>query len=93
MGLDSFYIVGWQHASLACSLDGAIHPAFINGLYVYNCVTIFEGNLIRISCHIVIHGSVGLLSGVRKGGEKGARKGDMFIALLSALMDIVGEKM
>lgn len=72
-GLDSFHVVGGQHARLAGSLDRAVHPAFIDRLYVYYRVAIFEGNLISVSRHIVVHGPVGLLLVLRK-GRGGQRK-------------------
>lgn len=67
-GSHSLHVVGWQHACLASSLHGPIHPAFINGLHIDNGVTIFEGNLISVSCCVVIHSPVCLLLiGIKRG--------------------------
>lgn len=55
--LDSFHVVGWEHAGPAGPLHSAIHPAFINRLGIHYSISIFEGHFVCIGSHIVIHGT------------------------------------
>lgn len=55
--LDSFHVVGWEHAGPAGPLHSAVHPAFINCLSIHYSISIFEGHFVCIGSHIVIHGT------------------------------------
>lgn len=55
--LNSFHVIGWEHAGPAGPLHSAIHPAFINRLSIHYSISVFEGHFICICSHIVIHGT------------------------------------
>lgn len=60
-GSDGLHIVGWEHAGVPCALHSAIHPAIIYLLHIDDGVAILEGDLIFISCIVVIDSTEPLL--------------------------------
>lgn len=50
----SLHIVSWKHACVTGPFNGAIHPAIVNLLHIDYGITILEGDLIFISCTVII---------------------------------------
>lgn len=65
LDLNGFDVVGRQHAGLSGTLHGAVHPTLIDGLHIYDDITILEGHLIIVSSGIVVHGTDGFLFKVK----------------------------
>lgn len=70
-GSDDLHIIGRKHACFASALHSAIHPAIIDLLHVHDGVPVLERHLILIGCTVVIHSTVPLLQGERRGRGKG----------------------
>lgn len=55
------YIVGRQHAQLASALHAPLHPTLVDGLHIYDHVSVHEGHLVVVGSGVVVQGSVPLL--------------------------------
>ena len=69
LSLDSFHVVGGQHAGLAGALHGAVHPALVDGLHVHDHVAVLEGNLVVVGRPVVVNGTHGFLQRIKEGGS------------------------
>ena len=43
-----FYVVRWEHASFACALNRARHPALVDDFRIHDDVALYEGDFIII---------------------------------------------
>lgn len=57
----ALHIVGGQHPGDASPLDGAGHPALVNGCAVDDQVPVLKAHLVSVCRLVVIHGSVAAL--------------------------------
>ena len=61
--VEALHVVGREHAWFAGPLNGAVHPALIDGLSVDDDITVAEGHLVVVLRCVVVERPVNSLNG------------------------------
>lgn len=91
----TLHIIGWQHARLAGSLHGAVHPALVDRLSVDDDVAVTERNLVMVLSCVVVQRPIDALQGKQQSSdtkEKPSRHICFFLAALGVLRPQFGDQ-